>query len=1210
MSLCSTFVVALFFAFSAFGQNLTSLSGTVTDSSGAVVPNSSVTVENLSNGATRTALTDDSGGYSFPQIAPGAYKLSAAATGFSVATVEEVRLLVSTPATVNLHLEVGVTSQTVSVDAKGTQLNTQDASLGNAIGTRPILQLPLEGRNVVGLLSLQPGVTFLGENSISSRNGSVNGGKNDQANVTLDGVDVNDQQDRSPFTSVLRVTLDSVQEFRVITTNANASFGRTSGAQVNLVTKSGTNEIHGSAYEYHRNTVTTANSFLNNAATPAVPRAKLIRNVFGASTGGPVVKNCAFFFLNYEGRRDASAAAAERLVPTETFRQGIVRYQRADGSLGTLSQAQVRNIDPLAIGPNTEVLKLLQSYPLPNTTSIGDGLNSAGYRFVAPVGVHWNTYIARLDFNPGESGRHAIFLRGNLQNDSSNSTPQFPGQPPNSVNLANSKGLAAGYNVVFSPNLIGSFRYGFTRQGLENSGTQVASAVRFFSFADPIGLTTAFTRLTPVHNPSQDFSWIKGTHNVQFGGVQRFIRNRRIAYDRSFHNAQTRASRLQESGAKLDPLDINLNARDAYRSQMVDLLGIISTVDANYNYDLKGNVQPLGTPVDRTFGGEEYEFYVQDTWRLNRALTVSAGLRYSLMPPIYETNGIQVALSPSLGEWFDQRGGLAQQGKPQSQATPLEYIALGQPGAGELYEFHKKNFAPRFAIAWSPQADSGLAGWLFGGPGRTSIRAGWGIYYELFGQSLINRADSGAFGLSTQIQSAGSQFTELTAPRFTGIFNLPAGLIPAAPPQQFPVNAPFAFARGSNVDSQIRPPYTMNMDLSIGREFGHGFFVEASYVGRLSRRSLIQSDVATPANLVDPTSGMDYFSAVREIAKYQRANTPAAQVPAIAFWENLWPGAAGAGLSSTQRIYQRYVARGPDYLTATEDIDFRCTPACSALGPYAIYDRQFASFTAWRSVAGGSYHAMQWTARQRFQSGEFAFNYTFSKSIDLASRAENDATAAVFGFLTNPWNPGLHKAVSDYDLTHQWNMYGLIELPFGKGKHWANHGGIVDAIVGGWQLSGIYRQSSGFPISVRNGRAWPTNWQWQGFATAIAPVPEDGSHKNAPAVVGAGGPNIFADPNAALNSFEYTLPGGIGNRNIVRGDGYFTIDGSLAKSFAMPYAESHRLQIRCEVFNVTNSVRFDVANVSLDIGQRGSFGRYASLLTQPRVMQFGARYEF
>jgi hypothetical protein len=264
-------------------------------------------------------------------------------------------------------------------------VNTQDATIGNAVGTRPILELPFDARNVVGLLSIQPGVTFFGDPSQRDdyRSGSVNGGKSDQGNVTLDGVDVNDQQNRSAFTSVLRTTLDSVQEFRTTTTNGGADVGRSSGAQVALVTKSGTNSLHGSLYEYHRNTITSANSFFNNA--DGVDRQKLIRNVFGASLGGPIQKNRLFYFVNYEGRRDASEASAVRTVPNLLFRQGLFTYRNTDGNLVQLGPDQVRNIDPSHIGESAAVLKVLQSYPVPNDNTVGDGLNTAGFRFKSSV---------------------------------------------------------------------------------------------------------------------------------------------------------------------------------------------------------------------------------------------------------------------------------------------------------------------------------------------------------------------------------------------------------------------------------------------------------------------------------------------------------------------------------------------------------------------------------------------------------------------------------------------------------------------------------------------------------------------------------------------------------------------------------------------------------------------------------------------------------
>ncbi len=331
-------VILVLFAFSALnlcGQALTSLSGTISDPSGAVVAGAAITLTNLQTGAQRHDKSDSAGRYNFQQVQPGRYKVAVSAAGFAETVVNDVELLVNTPSVVNIAFEkIGTVAEVISVTAEAVQVNTTDASLGNAIGNRPITQLPFEARNVVGLLALQPGVTYFGPNvSDDFRSGSVNGGKSDQSNVVLDGVDVNEQQDRNAFTSVLRVTLDSVEEFR--TSNANADQGRGPGAQVSLITKSGTNDLHGSLYEYHRNTITSANSFFNNSA--GVPRQKLIRNVFGASVGGPIKKNRIFYFLNYEGRRDATESPALRIVPNADFRQGIFTYARSDGSIGQLT---------------------------------------------------------------------------------------------------------------------------------------------------------------------------------------------------------------------------------------------------------------------------------------------------------------------------------------------------------------------------------------------------------------------------------------------------------------------------------------------------------------------------------------------------------------------------------------------------------------------------------------------------------------------------------------------------------------------------------------------------------------------------------------------------------------------------------------------------------------------------------------------------------
>jgi hypothetical protein len=300
-----------------------------------------------------------------------------------------------------------------------------------------------------------------GTNNLDSRSGSVNGGKSDQANVTLDGADVNDQNARTAFTTVLRVTPDSVEEFRSTTTNGDAATGRGSGADVALVTKSGTNQLHGSLYEFRRGTETAANSFFNNRSGVKIPF--LLTNLFGGTVGGPIKKNKAFFFLNYEGRRDRSATAVSRIVPSATMQQGILLYHDANKVLQQVGPAQIKQLDPAGIGISQAGLALLNAMPAGNDSTGGDGLNTTGYRFNSPVASDQNTYIAKLDYKLDSVGKHSLFWRGNLQNDSANQAPQFPGLPPNSVTLANNKGFAAGWTGVLTPALVNTFRYVFTR---------------------------------------------------------------------------------------------------------------------------------------------------------------------------------------------------------------------------------------------------------------------------------------------------------------------------------------------------------------------------------------------------------------------------------------------------------------------------------------------------------------------------------------------------------------------------------------------------------------------------------------------------------------------------------------------------------------------------------------------------------------------------
>jgi len=1209
-------------ASSLIAQSNTSLRGTVTDMTGAVIPGATLTLTNPATQASRSTNTSEDGSYAFPQITPGLYELTASATGFNDVVISDLRLLVNQPATQNVTFEkIGTVAETISVTADTVQLNTTDASLGNAMGTKPVIELPFNARNVVGLLSLQPGVLYVQEDENRAtndpRSGNVNGARNDQSNITLDGVDVNDQINRNPFSSVLRVTLDSVQEFRTVTLNAQADQGRSSGAQISMVTKSGSNDIHGSAYWFHRNNVTSANDFflktsqLQEGVENKPP--KLIRNIGGASLGGPLVKNRWFLFGNWEHRRDASEEIVLRTVPTVQMKQGTIRYPDTNGNLVTVTPQQLAStLDPR--GVNAAALAVLQQYPDPNTFSVGDGINIAGYRFVSPISLRWNTYIAKTDIKVDREGNHSLFVRGNLQNDNQGFESQFPGQAPNLTRLTNSKGMAVGLTSVMTPNLINDFRYGFTRQGNEDAGIATTPLVTFRNIDSLVGINRNFRALIPVHTLANTSTWTTGKHTVSFGFQLRGVKNDRLTNQSSFSSASANASWLVGSGSGLNAPFTNMNPtfRVSFRDAAMAVMGIISQGDAQYNYRTDGSVLAQGEPVQRNFNNNEYEFFVSDSWRVKPNLTITAGLRWSLMPPVEEANGQQLSSDMPLSSWFGLRGYLAAEGRSQAEVPPISFITKDDPNWRPLYPYHKKNFAPRLGIAWSPGFNDGVGKFLFGGAGRTSIRAGWGMFYDNFGQGILRRYDATAFGLSNSLTNQSAVLTIASAPRFTGISEIPAGILEPAPPAVFPATYPDIFAITNSVDDSLVPPYSMTMNFNIGRDFGNGIFVQAGYVGRLGRRLMSQTDLAAPTNLKDAQSGQTYFQAASALARLGVAGTDISAVQPLPFFENNFPGLAEPGLSATQVAYDFFSGLAPDYTYALYLLDSYY--GTSKFGPSALFNSQYSFLSTWRNMGSSDYHAFQLNTKKQWNNGDLIdFNYTFSKSIDLSSAGERVGTTT--GVITNPWEPGLFRAVSDFDTTHQFAASAVYNLPFGTGRRYmTDSNGFMNAIFGGWQLSTVWRATSGFPTGAGNGRFWPTNWNLTGLARVVGNIPKTGGYNNAPSAIetsdSTGGPNIFADPAAGLAAFDYELPGGIGARNIMRGEGVFQWDTNLAKSFTMPWNENHRLQFRWEAYNILNTVRFDVYDMSMDLGNASTFGNYQSALTDPRIMQFGLRYDF
>lgn len=478
------------------------------DPQGRGVAQTAVVVR-LSTGIVREAVSSEDGRFAFPALPPGEFTVSASKAGFAI-SVTTVRVAVGSSLTVRLALNVAEARASVTVPGEVSNLNTRDATIGNAITGRQITQLPLEGRNVVALPNLQPGVVSIGDNNAirrtnfgeadaDQRNGAVSGARSDQTNVTLDGVDVNDQQAGFAFNSVLRVAAESVQEFRVVTAMPGADLGRSSGAQVSLVTRSGGNEFHGTVFHLHRNTLTSANDFFNNRAVVARP--KLIRNVFGGTLGGPVVRNRAFFFGSYEGRRDASQTTVLRNVPLESPRSGSVVYRDTARQVKTLSPAQLRSLDPAGTGVSRESLEFLALYPRANDTPLVDPLNFGGFRFNSPTPLSWNAGTLRFDYVL--SPKHQLFARGNVQTDDQEDVRRFPTTAPNFRYRNTSRGLAIGMNSSLRPSLLNAARYGYTRAVIEDTGTTSGAQ---FSYGGDLGTPIPFTYSRGRRNPTHQFA--------------------------------------------------------------------------------------------------------------------------------------------------------------------------------------------------------------------------------------------------------------------------------------------------------------------------------------------------------------------------------------------------------------------------------------------------------------------------------------------------------------------------------------------------------------------------------------------------------------------------------------------------------------------------------------------------------------------------------
>jgi hypothetical protein len=700
-----------------------------------------------------------------------------------------------------------------------------------------------------------------------------------------------------------------------------------------------------------------------------------------------------------------------------------------------------------------------------------------------------------------------------------------------------------------------------------------------------------------------------------------------LSFGHSYNTGTTNPSVISGSGADITPasLGVSSSTKTSYQYAMGADLGIIASATGNYNYLTSGSLLAPGAPVARNFVSREGEFYVADSWKVRRNLTVTYGIRLSFFPAPHEANGQQISSNIPIGEWMNTRGQLGDNGLSNIGAGLITYVLPQRP----IYPM-MIDPAPRLSMAWSPNGENGITKFLSGGQGKTSIRAGFGMTYDDVGQPLVQTFNSTAFGLSTTLSTAPNVLSSAQLPRSTGFYDVPSAILTPPPPGGFPSTYPNSFAITNSVDDHLRSPYSLNLDFAIQREFSHGFFVQAAYVGRLSRHNLVQRDLAMATNLRDPKSGQTYYQAMTQLATLlDLQGVSIANLPKIPFFENMWTKAAGNGYTATQVLGLDYTTRSNpgDFTNTLSDMDNgqSCSAsgsvfsaagalkqtACGNLGAYSMWSPQFSALAAQSSIGSGSYHAAQFTVRKRLSGGLlFDVNYTFSKSIDLGSTPEGASTFS--DVIINSWNTRQMKEISDYDTTHQVNAYLVYDVPFGRGRRYgSNINKIMDAFIGGWELTGTFRDTSAFPFSPSDGSRWATNWEISSSATPSgqAQVPtgivNSISSKNSSI---NGQANLWSDPAGALAGWQETMSGQSGSRNTLRLTGLFDLDSGLYKNFKMPYSERHVLQFRWESFNVTNTHMF--SSVSASLTSTSTFGLLSGQRVDPRQMQFAMRYSF
>jgi hypothetical protein len=1244
-------IAVLSFSAASLAQTTGRLTGTVSGPDG-VIPGAAIVVKDNQTGREVTVQASGDGSFTVPQLDFGTYTVTITAQGFKTFTTTDLKIDIGREYTLNPTLEVGGIEEVVTVQAGADIVNASNAELSNTVSPRQVVDLPINGRNPLALVSLQPGANATSQ--------GINGQRSTAINVTRDGINVQDNFIRTGNFVQDQPTVDDTGEFTVTTQNAGIDQGGGGSTQIQLVTPRGGQKFNGAAFIYNRNSYFAANNFFNNSS--GTERPFLNRNQIGGKLGGPLpffnfgeggpvfVKDKAFFFVAYEKLILRQQAASNTTTLLGSARNGSFTYTDASGvqrTVNVLTGAGLNSAIPgsaggvLTVDPVVQN-RLLNGLPATGNGAVGNNGLTQILRFNVGNNRERDSLASRVDYDINDRNSLNFVYRYVGDNvDRPDADFGFDGNP--FVIQTDKTHLFTGaFRSIIGSNFTNEARIGYTQSSPFFNQSEFLDTAPFIFGVLPLGLTTpepSFqdqgrnTRLITFRDGAV-YTW--GNHALRFGAQTELHKIVSIAAFNTvpaFTFSTTSNPRTPGLASSLFPGGINASQLALANNLRYFLGGVIGggTVAANSVSSTSGPV--LGARQIQDLRYETIGAYVGDQWRVTPQLTLNFGLRYDIFTPI--NNPDKVFLEPVIPNGVSVVDAILN----PNGIYDIVGTSIGKPG--QFFKSDNNNFAPQFGFAWSPDFKNNLLGSIFGG-GRTTIRGGYRMSYinDEYILSTYN-ALSGNDGLNVTVNAVdtlanGSTTTSLNR----RAVNLTGGGFPAptfiAPPITFAqanqrdafFNAVFA------VDPNLQAPRLHEYNIGIQREIGFNTAFEIRYVGGTSN-SLIRGFDFNQVEIRNNGLLADFLNAQFNLDNFGVANcTSPGCLPVGAFFNRLGPGGAFFGAGFTESFLQ---AGTPGDLAVNLVANADFFPNAQAL----ILRNPNAGVVDLLSNNGRyRYNALQAEVRRRFVNGfSFQANYTFQKT--LTDVPEEDQSR--FDPLLDNQNPQLEYSRADLDRTHAFNFNGIYELPFGKGRAFLDRGGLVDALFGGFQLSAIVQFASGPPISIRDPRGTlnrssgaRSSRQTANTSLTIDQIKDlvgiyrtpNGIFFIDPSVIGANGSATNGNLRATANNpafpgqVFFNVPSGqtgtLG-RAFLNGPNFLTVDLGLSKNFR--FTESARLQLRAEAFNVFNRANFRAATGTSSndsaLGENSNifninstnFGRITNTYA-PRILQFAARIEF